>query len=543
MSSSSSDVAVRQDRLRAITTGRIATVLLLTGLLGTVASDLTDPAGRHLLLLAATVHLGTQVLALAAVRDERFLRPVTELTTIVDVGALAILIAVTGGVASPLGALLLPEVVAVTLLFGRWAGLRVSLLASAVIAWLLVSGPPALGTAAGAIRDVDPATALALEPTVRAVLLLVALWATTTVTGWLADIIERDLRRRTEDLTVLREVTPDLDPRHGPERAAEALAGVLVERLGYRASAVWLSDGGRLVLAGEANAREHPSIDLTARTLNPREGIVAATLADGAIQPVRRDDDRPATLLSLFGPRAPLALAPLRVDDHVVGLIAVEVTPRFGRGPTLRVREVRLLRMLAEHAALLIDNARLQADLADLSVTDAVTGLRNHRFLQQRLGEELDRVGRSAARGDVRALSVALLDLDHFKQVNDTYGHPTGDRVLAAVADAAAHTLRGSDVVCRYGGEEFAIILPDSDVTAARQACERVRAALRELRFTATDGRRFGPVTASIGVTTLSGEAAERSTVLARADEALYDAKHGGRDRVVHDADRTVRIG
>jgi diguanylate cyclase (GGDEF)-like protein len=541
MSSSSSELAVRQDRLRTITTGRLATALLLTLLLGTVGRDLTDPSGRSLLALVAVIHLGVQFLTLAAARDGRWLRPVTELTTVTDVAALAVLTAVTGGTASPLGALLLTEVVAVTLLFGRWAGLRVSLLASAVIAWLLVSGPAALGIAAASVRELDPSTSLALEPTVRATLLLIALWATTTVTGWLADVIERDLRRRTEDLTVLREATPDLDPRQGPDQSAEALATMLVERLRYRASAVWLPDGSGLRLAGAAGSGR-PSIESTARTLRRDDELVRAALAEARVVPVRRDDDRPEALTELFGPRAPLALIALTVEERTVGLVAVEVAARLGRGPTLRVREVRLLRMLAEQASLLLDNARLQAELADLAVTDAVTGLRNHRFLQQRLGEEIDRVSRSASRGEVRSLSVALLDLDHFKRVNDTYGHPTGDRVLATVADVAASTLRGSDVLCRYGGEEFAIILPDSDVDAARRACERVRLALAEQRFTAADGRSFGPVTASIGVTTLTGESADRPTVLARADQALYDAKQGGRDRVVHADDRTLRL-
>jgi two-component system, cell cycle response regulator len=548
MSSWSSDLAVRQERLRAVTSGRVVTALLLALLLGTVAQDLTDPTARGLLLGVALVHLAVQGLAFAAVREGRLVRTATEVTLLVDVGALAVLMASTGGTASPLGALLLTEVVAVTLLFGRWAGLRVSLLGSIVIAWLLASSPPALNAAATAIQDVDPAVALALEPSVRATLLLTALWATTLVTGWLADVIERDLRRRTEDLTLLRDVTPDLDPRRGTLEVAGALADLLVDRLGHRASVIFLVEGGRLALVAHAGELTGPGGDADPErelahlvTLALGDPTVERTLGSTRIQPVRRDQDRPEALTELFGPRAPLALAPLTTDGRAVGLVAVEVTSRLGRGPTLRVREVRLLRMLTEQAALLLENARMQSELADQAVTDAVTGLPNHRFLQQRLGEELDRLARSAARGEERVLSVALLDLDRFKVVNDTYGHPTGDRVLAAVAAAAQRTLRGSDVVCRYGGEEFAIVLPDTDAIAARLACDRVRRAIGELRHTAVDGRDLPPVTASLGVATLVGEAIERSTVLARADEALYAAKRAGRDRVVHDEDRNVR--
>jgi two-component system, cell cycle response regulator len=548
MSSWSSDLAVRQERLRAVTSGRVVTALLLALLLGTVAQDLTDPTARGLLVGAALVHLAVQGLAFLAVREGRLIRTATEVTLLVDVGALAVLMAGTGGTASPLGALFLTEVVAITLLFGRWAGLRVSLLASIVIAWLLTSSPPALGAAATAIREADPAVALALEPAVRATLLLTALWATTLVTGWLTDVIERDLRRRTEDLTLLRDVTPDLDPRRGTLEVAGSLADLLVGRLGHRASAIFLVDGGQLVLTAHAGELTGPAVDadpdggrLQGVTLGLDDPTVARTLGGTRIQPVRRDQDRPTVLAELFGPRAPLALAPLTTDGRAVGLVAVEVTSRLGRGPTLRVREVRLLRMLAEQAALLLETARMQSELADQAVTDAVTGLPNHRFLQQRLGEELDRLARSAARGEERVLSVALLDLDHFKVVNDTYGHPTGDRVLAAVAAAAQRTLRGSDVVCRYGGEEFAIVLPDTDADAARLAGDRVRRAIRELQHTAVDGRDLPPVTASLGIATLVGEAIERSLVLARADEALYAAKRAGRDRVVHDQDLRVQ--
>jgi two-component system, cell cycle response regulator len=545
MSSSSSERVARQDRLRAVTTGRVVTTLGLALLLGTVAIDLIDPAGRELLAVTALAHLAIQTSALLATRQGRFLRPTVELTMLADVAALAVLLAFTGGVASPLVALLLPEIVAVTLLFGRWAGLRVSLLSTLVIAWLLTSGPGSLSDAATAVRVDDPAVALALDPTVRAALLLIALWATTFVTGWLADVIERDLRRNTEDLALLREVTPDLDPRQGPHRVAEVLTDLLVERLEHEAAAVWLVDHGRLVLSGERGTKRRPEglppefvVDLPLDAME-----VGQALAGTRVHPIAREQDRPAALLVLFGERAPLALVPLAIDDRPMGMMAVSVRVRLGRGPILRPREVRLLRMLGEQAALLLENARLQAELADQAVTDAVTGLPNHRFMQQRLGEELERVARSAGHGDVRPLSVALLDLDHFKVINDTFGHPTGDRVLAAVADAAQRTLRGTDIVCRYGGEEFALVLPDTDVDAARLACERVRLAVRDLELRALDGRDLPPVTASIGITTLVGRAAERSTVLAAADEALYEAKRAGRDRVVHADDRNVATG
>ncbi|MEX1176904.1 MAG: sensor domain-containing diguanylate cyclase [Nitriliruptor sp.] len=538
----SSEHATHQGRLRAVTVGRVVTALLLAALLATVLRDLTDPAGRPLLAWAFGLHLLVQLGALLLTRRRTEPRSSVEVTLLADVGALAVVIAVTGGLASPLAALLLTEAVAVTLLFGRWAGARASILGSLAIAWVFTTGPSALDVAATTARRADLSTGIALEPPVRALLLLLVLWITTLATGWVADVIERDLRRRTEDLTLLREVTPDLDPRQGTIAVAEALAEVLVDRLGHPASAIWLVDGGQLELTAESGTRQHPSIEPADRSLDLEDDLVLRTLAADTVHPIRGTDPRPEPLVALFGDRAPLAVVPLGLDDGIVGLFVVEVTSRLGRRPTLRIRELRLLQMLAEQASLLLENARLQTELADQAITDAVTGLPNHRYLQQRLGAELERLSRDEDRGDRRPLSVALLDLDHFKAVNDTYGHPTGDLVLAAVAEAAQRTLRGSDVVCRYGGEEFALILPETNESAAWLACERVRRAVRELRLTALDGRALPMVTASLGVATIAGAALDRATILARADEALYAAKNGGRDRVIHDADRTVPL-
>ena len=544
MSTSSSDAGVRAERLVTLTVGRSLGAALLALLLASVGHDLVDPAGRALLLTVAAVHLGVQ----AAVLLASFRRPtsgvtrvVGEVALVVDLAALGVLLVVTGGTSGPLTPLLLVEVVAVTLLFGRWAGIRASLLATIVVAWILAADPPSVALAIEAVAGADPALAAALEPTFRAALLVAVLWVTALSTGWLTEVTERGLRRHSDDLAMLREITPELDPRQGPDRVAQALAELLVVRLGHVAGAVWLPDGDGLRFVAAHGVRVHPSIEPGERRLTIDEPLIAETIAGSEVRPIRRDDVHPPVLLELFGRRAPLALVPLRTEDGLVGLMAIEVATRFSRGrgrATVRVREVRLLRMVADQASLLLDNARVQSDLADLAVTDAVTGLPNHRFLQQRVAEELERVSRAADQGDLRPLSFALFDLDHFKAVNDTFGHPTGDRVLAAVAAAAQHTLRGTDVVCRYGGEEFALVLVDTDADQSRRACERVRTAISELTLVSIDGRRLPPVTASFGIATVVGGTPERADFIARADAALYAAKEGGRDRVVHEDDR-----
>lgn len=160
-----------------------------------------------------------------------------------------------------------------------------------------------------------------------------------------------------------------------------------------------------------------------------------------------------------------------------------------------------------------------------LSSTDGLTGVHNHRHFQERLREEF----RRAQRYD-DALSLILLDLDHFKDVNDRFGHAAGDRVLREVASALQQGVRDTDLVARYGGEEFAVLLPRTHLTCALTVAERVRRELRALR-SGDEGRL--QVTASLGVSSFPHRAVlSPEQLLLTADEALYQAKREGRDRV-----------
>src|SRR3990172_5463583 len=167
------------------------------------------------------------------------------------------------------------------------------------------------------------------------------------------------------------------------------------------------------------------------------------------------------------------------------------------------------------------------------NITDALTGLRNRRFLDLRLAEEMSRAERYHA-----PVPVLLLDIDHFKSVNDTCGHAAGDKVLAEVARIVRDTVRKTDLPARYGGEEMAVIAPQTPLSTAVMLAERLRrnietkacAAVPEV---ATLGR---PITVSIGVAKSSNPPESASKLLWRADSALYEAKGGGRNKVVADS-------
>jgi diguanylate cyclase (GGDEF)-like protein len=173
------------------------------------------------------------------------------------------------------------------------------------------------------------------------------------------------------------------------------------------------------------------------------------------------------------------------------------------------------------------NNALLMAELREMARTDGLTGLHNRRYFFEVAERELERVRRAGS-----ALAVLLLDLDRFKEINDTFGHQTGDRVLLAVADVLRSQLRAADVPARFGGEELVVLLPDTGLTRAAQAAERLRQAVA--RTALESPRGAVAVTLSAGVAALEGAELNESidTLIGRADEALYAAKGAGRNQV-----------
>jgi diguanylate cyclase (GGDEF)-like protein len=188
------------------------------------------------------------------------------------------------------------------------------------------------------------------------------------------------------------------------------------------------------------------------------------------------------------------------------------------------------LRTFAGQAAVAVENVLLHQEAERLSLTDPLTGLWNYRYLQVSLHREIER----SVRFD-RPLSVLAIDLDHFKQVNDTHGHPAGDAVLSEVARRLEAQVREVDLVFRQGGEEFVLLLPETDVEGARHAAERICRALRDtpVRLSADDpqfGELVASITASVGVAVYPDHGATGAEVMEAADDALYQAKAEGRD-------------
>ena len=221
---------------------------------------------------------------------------------------------------------------------------------------------------------------------------------------------------------------------------------------------------------------------------------------------------------------------PVKAKARVVGVLTVTSMRRGA----FRAEDSRLLEALAAQVALDLENARLEA----LASKDPLTGVANRRRFDETLARSLLHARRTRT-----PLAVIMLDLDHFKTVNDVYGHPEGDRVLRQSVERWLSAIRAIDLLARMGGEEFAVILPGADARRAKEIGERLRQRLEQRPFQVRRGTVQLPVTVSVGVAVAPRGERTPAGLLSLADAALYAAKRAGRNRVVLAGARKARRG
>jgi diguanylate cyclase (GGDEF)-like protein len=306
---------------------------------------------------------------------------------------------------------------------------------------------------------------------------------------------------------------------------------------GFRCSVIYVDEArtsGTLLISREMMERRDRLGERTlrivlnnypelARALDTREVVVVDEVARTPFLALVADKVKSLGIRSIL-------VVPMAIDDPVVGTLLFSVAR--SEGP-FTPREIKLCELLTAVAANVLKNAYMHESLTNenlslqkLAISDPLTGCYNRRFFDMRLSEEF----RLAVRHHL-PLSLLLLDIDHFKRINDTHGHPVGDRVLVKVAELVQGSLRHSDCLARYGGEEFILLLPLTDRRGAMAKAEEIRLAIKAMSFDVDpDEMRL---TVSLGVSAYDpGISMDPESLIALSDQALYAAKQGGRDQV-----------
>jgi diguanylate cyclase (GGDEF)-like protein len=326
-----------------------------------------------------------------------------------------------------------------------------------------------------------------------------------------SDRLAAELRRLLDMSSALAQ---SLDPRE----VAELIARHMVDAMGLDDGAIswWDRPANRSLTLGY-----WPAV--------PENEIQAVFDLAGFPETIRVLEQQVTSIIRVDDPAAdPAEIAYLQAEGWAVSVML----PLVAKGRSIGLVELMsradvvldetaldLALAMANEAAMALENARHYQDARELADRDQLTGFYNHRYLQERLGEEIVRAQRSKA-----PLALLMIDLDDFKLVNDTFGHLFGDRVLAWAAEQIRSTLRASDVGARYGGDEFAIILPDADLTAARHAADRIVRALHQRAFQSEE-HGIVPVGASIGVSAFPDDGRTARELIATADVDMYRVK------------------
>ncbi len=227
-------------------------------------------------------------------------------------------------------------------------------------------------------------------------------------------------------------------------------------------------------------------------------------------------------LLKVF-PTKELVIMPLKAKDHVNGLI---IADNLYTQKPITDEDLKIFTMLANQAGLAIENSRLYEMVVHKSHTDSLTGLWNHGFFQHTLNLEIQK-----AKENKYPLSLLIMDIDNFKKLNDAYGHQNGDVVLTELAYILKESARENDSICRYGGEEFSVILPQMSKDQASVVAERMREKIAHHDFSKFPDFSNLSVTVSLGLASFPEDAENKEDLIAKADKAMYIAKFGGKNR------------
>jgi diguanylate cyclase (GGDEF)-like protein/putative nucleotidyltransferase with HDIG domain len=322
-------------------------------------------------------------------------------------------------------------------------------------------------------------------------------------------------QRRSSHLALLNELGRKASSVLNPQELLPSICRQVRSAFGYDLARIEMLDPGRGELVVEAEAGY--GAELMGRRIRVGEGLAGVAADSG--EPVLANSvvKEPRYIALHPGIRSALSL-PLKYREEMMGVLSLESREVYA----FSQQDVLTLRTLADQLAIALHNARAYQVALEQAITDGLTGLKTHRFFMEALDREWRRSTRSG-----HIFSVIMMDLDRFKQVNDRHGHLEGDKVLAAVANLLNDRVRQSNVVARYGGDEFAIMMPDTRTDQAEILAERLRANIESDRYLAAHG-----VTASFGISSFPVHGPTQEEILRVADSGMYLAKHQEGNRV-----------
>ncbi|MGH9032975.1 MAG: diguanylate cyclase [Acidimicrobiia bacterium] len=464
-----------------------------------VSAVMGDPQRRLAPIVIAYVGI-TGVVEIVRRRARRRGLGAVSATLLLDGVFLAVAVALTGGYDSPLLFLVFLQVMAVTLLVSYRTGLKIAV-------WyvlLLFAGHAA---AAARIAGIDSPGGDR-----DAVVMAVAFLVFAIGAAAFSSVNEQALRRSRGDLRGLVEFSAELERAGEPEDIAFLITMHARERLRFSRAAVFIPHP--VGWWGVVDDGQHRVLYECGVEAGPLVG--RAWLAEEPVL-VRSTEQTPLVEALLPG-ATNFIIAPLVVEGEPLGMVVAEWGGRGGnRIPALTVDT---LAQAVSHCALSLRNTWLLSEVERLATRDGLTGLPNRRLFEESLERE---VARAQRRGS--PLSLVVLDVDHFKDINDTLGHQGGDSVLRAVGRALTDNTKASDLPARYGGDEFVVLLPDCSGPDSLSVAERLRAAVA--------AGMTAHVSVSVGAASMPENADDGSRLVAAADAALYEAKAGGRDRSV----------
>jgi diguanylate cyclase (GGDEF)-like protein/PAS domain S-box-containing protein len=328
-----------------------------------------------------------------------------------------------------------------------------------------------------------------------------------------------DLEKQTREIALLSDLADFLQASQTVEDAYAAIAQYAGWLFPATTGAVYAYSPSRNDLAAVAVWGEAGG-DSLARAFTPEE---CWALRRGRVHLVAEASPGLACRHAASTSPAGSLCVPMMAQGDAHGVLHLQAAPAAGSLDGLQ----RVAVMLAEHTALALANLNLRETLRSQSIRDPLTGLFNRRYLEETLDREIRRAERAQ-----RSFGIMMIDADHFKQLNDLHGHQAGDAVLQTLGKTMLAIIRGGDVACRFGGEEFVLMLPEASLEATRRRAEELRERVSQLNVPFR-GQLVGRVTLSVGVAAYPEHGLTREALMRAADQALYEAKQAGRNRTV----------